>query len=256
MAAEKQTDIMIMGVKESFLIRVLMKKIRESGISCVFVPASIDDINANIENAKMLTYYFDSETSVSPGVLTYIRDRLAETGQKIAVIGESDIVAKTCEKLDPSRVFGRFGRPLDTDAYIAEAKKRLAGIKDLGERRSILIVDDDSTYIGVIRGWLREEYKVSMANSGLQAISWLAKNHADLILLDYEMPVTTGPQVLEMLRSEPETKDIPVIFLTGKGDKQSVMQVVSLKPEGYLLKTIREHELKKELKEFFAARPR
>ena len=238
MAAEKQTDIMVIGVKESFLIRVLINKLGECGISALFSPAAIDEIDRRIEGVKMLTYYFDNETSINPALLTFIADRLAETG------------------IGSARVFGRFARPLDTDDFIATARKRLTDIRDMGERRSILIVDDDATYIGVIRGWLREEYKVSMANSGLQAIRWLAKNHADLILLDYEMPVTSGPQVLEMLRSEPETKNIPVIFLTGKGDKQSVMQVVSLKPEGYLLKTIKEHELKKELEEFFAARPR
>ena len=73
----------------------------------------------------------------------------------------------------------------------------------------------------------------------------------DLILLDHEMPVTSGPQVLEMLRSDPDTSRIPVIFLTGKGDKESVMQVVALKPEGYFLKTIEKEELLNNLRSFF-----
>jgi len=88
-------------------------------------------------------------------------------------------------------------------------------------------------------------------NSGIQAIKWLAKNKVDLILLDYEMPVTSGPQVLEMLRNDPENANIPVMFLTGKGDKESVMKVLSLKPEGYFLKTIEKAELIKNLNDFF-----
>ena len=67
--------------------------------------------------------------------------------------------------------------------------------------------------IWVVRDWLKGTYKVSMANSGLQAIKWLGKNKADLILLDYEMPVTSGPEVLKMLRSDEDTKHIPVFFL-------------------------------------------
>jgi CheY-like chemotaxis protein len=90
-----------------------------------------------------------------------------------------------------------------------------------------------------------------MANSGLQAIKWLGKNSVDLILLDHEMPITSGPQVLEMLRSDEETKDIPVMFLTGKSDKESVMAVVALRPEGYFLKTIQKAELLEKLEEFF-----
>jgi CheY-like chemotaxis protein len=65
------------------------------------------------------------------------------------------------------------------------------------------------------------------------------------------MPVTSGPQVLEMLRSDDETKNIPVMFLTGKSDKESVMKVVALKPEGYFLKSIQREELLEKLHEFF-----
>nr|MCR5100441.1 response regulator [Butyrivibrio sp.] len=82
---------------------------------------------------------------------------------------------------------------------------------------------------------------------------FLAKNMVDLILLDYEMPVTNGPQVLEMLRSEPSTSTIPVMFLTAKGDKESVLKVVALKPEKYLLKTMPPAELISTIDEFFAS---
>ena len=68
------------------------------------------------------------------------------------------------------------------------------------------------------------------------------------------MPVTDGPQVLEMLRSDSDTRDIPVIFLTGKSDKQSVMAVVALKPEGYFLKNIERNDLLGKLSEFFTLR--
>ena len=80
---------------------------------------------------------------------------------------------------------------------------------------------------------------------------YIADNKPDLILLDYEMPVTSGPQVLEMIRSETKTDTIPVIFLTGKGDRESVMKVVALKPDGYLLKSMEKAALLKSLEEFF-----
>ena len=120
-------------------------------------------------------------------------------------------------------------------------------------RKSILIVDDDVSYMTMISDWLKDYYRVSLVNSGMQAITWLAKNHVDLILLDYEMPVTSGPQVLEMIKSEAETSTIPVMFLTGKGDKESIMKVLSLKPAGYLLKTIQRKELLGNLMKFFAS---
>ncbi len=117
--------------------------------------------------------------------------------------------------------------------------------------KSILIVDDDPNYLKLIREWLKDKYKIYMANSGLQAIKLLGINNVDLILLDYEMPITSGPQVLEMLRTDRELSKIPIIFLTGKSDKDSVMAVLALRPDGYILKTIEKDELLLKLDNFF-----
>ena len=83
------------------------------------------------------------------------------------------------------------------------------------------------------------------------AIKYLSTNRPDLVLLDYEMPIVDGKQVLGMIRSEVEFADIPVIFLTSKGDKESVMQVMELKPDGYLLKTMPHEQIKKSVDTFF-----
>ena len=148
-------------------------------------------------------------------------------------------------------IYASFIRPVDNDEFAKTVSdyliKAAAGIF----KKSILVVDDDTGYLKLVREWLKDEYNVSMASSGLQAIKYLGKNKVDLILLDHEMPVTSGPQVLEMLRSDPETRSIPVIFLTGKSDRESVMAVVNLKPEGYFLKTIDKKELLSNLSKFF-----
>ncbi len=104
----------------------------------------------------------------------------------------------------------------------------------------------------MIMDWLKDKYRVFLANSGMKAITWLAKNHADLILLDYEMPITSGPQVLEMIRFDAETADIPVMFLTEKGDRESIMKVLALKPVGYQLKTIDRNTLRENIDHYFA----
>ena len=90
-----------------------------------------------------------------------------------------------------------------------------------------------------------------MVNSGMNAITFLGKNRPDLILLDYEMPVCSGPQALEMIRSESATSSIPVMFLTAKGDRESVTKVLTLKPEGYLLKTMAPSDIIATLDDFF-----
>lgn len=121
-------------------------------------------------------------------------------------------------------------------------------------REKILIVDDSDFMRAKIKQLLIQDYNITEAGSSLAAIQSLTVNRPDLILLDYEMPVCDGRQTLEMIRSEKETADIPVIFLTARGDRESVKKVTALKPKGYLLKTMPEEEIKKSIDSFFAKR--
>ena len=122
-----------------------------------------------------------------------------------------------------------------------------------GKPKRILIIDDDPAYAKIVREWIRDKYKVDIVTAGMQAITFLLKlpesDKVDLILLDYEMPVVDGPQVLQMLRQEPATDSIPVIFLTGNGTKEAVTRVMELKPDGYLLKTTQKEDILKFLAE-------
>lgn len=101
---------------------------------------------------------------------------------------------------------------------------------------TILLVDDSPEFLRFMEAMLSRKYKVTFATSGTQAIVSVAKSKPDLILLDYEMPVCDGKMTLEMLRSDEDMKDIPVVFLTGISDARHVSEVVALHPQGYLLK--------------------
>ena len=98
---------------------------------------------------------------------------------------------------------------------------------------------------------LCEDYEISMASSGMSAIRAIALDRPDLVLLDYEMPVCDGKQVLEMIRSEDIFAGIPVIFLTGRTDPATVKKLVALKPDGYLAKYLKLEEIKKKIDAYF-----
>ncbi len=242
---------MVLGEKENFLIRVLLKKLKDAELPCEFVPWSIDNINAKWEETSITTIFMDEGGRPDDKILQFLKDKMSENSSKAIIVGEKNDTKYVTDRLTTDHVYMSFSRPLDNEAYIRAVKEAVNKAAEGEFRKSILIVDDDPNYMGLVREWLKGTYKVAMANSGLQALKWLGKNKADLILLDHEMPVTSGPQVLEMLRSEEETRDIPVMFLTGKSDKQSVMAVVALKPEGYFLKSIEKDELLENLEKYF-----
>ena len=247
----QENGIMVIGEKETFLVRVLVKKITDAGIDAAFVPMEVDAINAQWERATILTCYLDSDGAVKEDVIRFLTDKMMDDGKQMILVGDKADIVFINDHMPQELIYKTFERPLDNEKFVKAVTELYDKIESGEFKKSILVVDDDPTYLGLVREWLKDTYRVSMVTSGLQAIKWLGKNKADLILLDHEMPVTSGPQVLEMLRSDEETKSIPVIFLTGKSDKQSVMAVVALKPEGYLLKNIQKEELLDKLKEFF-----
>lgn len=131
--------------------------------------------------------------------------------------------------------------------YLDKEKEEQANAK-----RKILVVDDSEFMRANIHKLLADDYEVIEAGSSISAIKKIALNRPDLVLLDYEMPICDGKQALEMIRSETDMANTPVFFLTGRGDKESVKNVVALKPDGYLLKTMPEEKIKRSIDDFFA----
>ncbi len=247
--------VLVIGEKESFIVKVLIKKTLEADIDCFFAKWNVNDVNAALkENVGLITMYLGEDEHPSNEILRFLHDKLMDLGDQMIVIGSGPEMNHVLDNIPGDFLYRTFRRPASNEEYVAAVSELFAKIESGEFKKTILVVDDDPNYLSLVREWLKDTYKVAMANSGLQAIKWLGKHHADLILLDYEMPITTGPQVLEMLRGDAETKSIPVMFLTGKSDKQSVMSVVELKPEGYFLKSIEKPELLEKLDKFFKLR--
>lgn len=144
------------------------------------------------------------------------------------------------------------------DHHAAEIQSHLqpaSSEKDLcSQKKKILVVDDSDFMRTAMLHLLGSDYEVLTADSGLSAIRSITTARPDLMLLDYEMPVCNGGQTLEMIRSEKDFTDIPVIFLTSRVDRESVKKAISLKPEGYLSKSLSAESVKREIDHFFEKR--
>jgi diguanylate cyclase (GGDEF)-like protein len=83
---------------------------------------------------------------------------------------------------------------------------------------SILIVDDTPTNIRVLADALRADYYVRIATNGAAALEIISKYKPVLVLLDVMMPDMDGYEVCRRIKQHPETRDIPVIFVTAKAE--------------------------------------
>ena len=102
--------------------------------------------------------------------------------------------------------------------------------------KHILIVDDVTTNLKLAAEVLQEHYKLSMAKSGQQAIQFLQKAKPDLILLDVRMPEMDGYQTLELIKANPNTANIPVVFLTVDDQRESEIKGLKMGAMDFILK--------------------
>ena len=246
----QKNRVLITGEKDSFLIRVLVKKIQDSGMDCEFIPWNINDVNSKWEDTNLLAMYMIDGARPSESFLHFLADKLVDDDIITFPIGDKSDVDYVLNNLSKDSVFKSYFRPLDNAEFVKDISDLFLKVEKGEYRKTILVVDDDPNYLSLVREWLRGTYKVAMANSGLQAIKWLGKNKADLILLDYEMPGDNGPVVLKQLRENPATANIPVIFLTGITERDKIQEALAQKPQGYMLKPIDHDKLMVAVKKF------
>ena len=243
-------NILVFTENRGYLNITLEEQLKELGYNIINVGTNINDVNAIKEEITAILLYADSDLMRKQQSLVFLRDKALQDDTPFFVIGDvnelSDIRA-----LVPKQILKKeFQRPIDVKDVVSQIHEYIE-LYGNHTKKKILVVDDSGAMLRNVKGWLEDRYQVILANSGTMAIKYISTNRPDLILLDYEMPVLNGKQVLEMIRSESEFSDIPVMFLTGKNDKESIQQVLSLKPEGYILKTTKPEQIIQMIEEFF-----
>ncbi len=133
------------------------------------------------------------------------------------------------------------------------------------EKPTILIVDDIKENIHILLSLL-DDYDLLVALNGAKALKLLEKNEIDLILLDIVMPGMDGYEVCRIIKSNPDTKDIPILFITAKTDEDSIERAYDAGGVDYVTKPFKPKELISRIKthlnmrsmlkslEFFATR--
>lgn len=112
------------------------------------------------------------------------------------------------------------------------------------EEFKILIVDDTETNVLLLMTILKKSgFQLHTACNGLEALEKVEQIHPDLILLDVMMPIMNGYETITKLKENPDTAEIPVMFLTALNDTENLVKGFSLGASDYIGKPFRREEL-------------
>ena len=117
-------------------------------------------------------------------------------------------------------------------------------IADKKYRQKVLIVDDVTKNIQLVANFLKQAgYEINFAVSGEKALKHVEKESFDLILLDIMMPEMDGFEACKLLKSNPNTSEIPIVFLTAKTDIDSITKAFQIGGIDYITKPFNKAEL-------------
>ena len=238
---------------------------------CVSTSERYDDIINHIKYVQpdVLVYCLYGENPDDLKRFVNVEGKISEEGIPIVVVGDVD-ECEQFERIAPSMNVTIFRRPISTQkleegivkllkekrpegglgkrsvtvtestlktedvmrvaeellAQLAKEEEKEKKLREEAARKKhILVVEEDKS---------GERYDVATAISGKIALKFLETKKTDMVILDYEMPVDNGAAVLSKIRENPATRNLPVVFLTGVTDRNKIMEVLAMKPKGYL----------------------
>lgn len=104
----------------------------------------------------------------------------------------------------------------------------------------VLVVDDEPDIVEILSyNLVKENFEVSKAYNGYEAVSYALKNHPDLIIMDIRMPEMNGIEACRMIKKNEQMKDIPVLFLTADNDEYTSLSAVEAGGDHFVTKPIR-----------------
>ena len=245
-----EIHLAVLELQQSVVVRGIKNKLTELDYKITEIGPDIKEVIRYAGKVDLFVLYLSDVITDNVGSMSLLTQVLEETDlseQKMILIGEKDYLDDIVRRKKALGNYEQFVLPIDENK-LGQFIDDVVSDGEESARKRILIVDDDPAYAKVVRGWIGGTYQTNIVTNGTQAIKFLGKNQVDLILLDYEMPIIDGPKVLEMIRNEENVRDIPVVFLTGIGTRESVERVMSLGPAGYILKSTNRDDLLAKIK--------
>ena len=135
-------------------------------------------------------------------------------------------------------VDGYLVKPVSKDTLINKVNEVYESRRAKDNRKTVLLIDDDLPYLKQLNTMLNENYNVIMINSAKLALNYLMKNTPDVIVLDYQMPLYNGANVMNMIQKNHIGRPIPIIILSGALDRDALQECYVYNPAACLAKPV------------------
>ena len=246
-----QRTILFVSDENGIVSRGITKSLEDEGFYVIHVKDIPEVILNHRGDSDLIIYYPSGDNDHIKTVSTMLAEMCHDDDKTLCLAGDPIDIEAARDIHGKDSIAAVYQRPINLDKMAAD----MLGYYDMhagsDRMKTILVIDDDPDFLHIMERWLSDLYNVDCSHSGAGAIAYLDRKRPDLILLDYEMPGMNGEQVMQRIRSNPSNDRVPIIFLTGRNDKEGVLKILEQRPDGYLLKSMPHEDLLDALDKFF-----
>lgn len=244
--------ILFVGDENTIVSKGIIKSLTDDGFKIITEKDIPEFILRHRRESNLILYYPSGDTDHIKVVSSMLAEMCRDDNKTLCLTGDPVDIDAALKIHDKDSISSVYPRPVDLNRMVTDLLEYADMQAEYKRTKNILVIDDDADFLTIIEYWLSEVYNVHCSRSGADALSYLESHRPDLILLDYEMPGMNGNKVMDRIRSNPRNEHIPIIFLTGKNDRECVIKILEKKPDGYLLKSMPREVLLDSLDRFFA----
>ncbi len=144
-------------------------------------------------------------------------------------------------------VDGYLIKPVSQETLVEKVNEAYENRKLVKSKPTVLMIDDDMSFLKQMNTLLKEAYNVIMINSAKLAISYMSSHTPDVIILDYQMPLYNGANMLNIFQRSNRQKNIPVIILSGTLNRKALENCFPYNPFTFLAKPVEKELLIKNI---------
>lgn len=147
----EENKMIFIGEKESFVLRILMGKMKDIGVKCEFVAEKIGEISKKINDVSLIVLFLDDGQIIENDILHFLTDVMEDKDLRMILIGEQKLIHYVCDHIPGNLVYRTFEKPVDNSQFTSAVTEFFLKAVKGAFRKRILVVDDDPQYLTMVR---------------------------------------------------------------------------------------------------------
>ena len=176
--------VLLINHGNALMANTLTNLLKESEIETVRIEPEMGRIAEEAGKADAVMVFAGDFIYEAPELLVYLKDNCFSEDKPLCVMGSEKEIDEIEGIIPKSMVAHEFKRPVDVKSISATLHALVRSGETRRQEKHIMLVDDDTLFLQAMQSWLGTKYKITATKSGMQAITYIAVNRPDLILLD------------------------------------------------------------------------